>query len=68
MMLKYPHQARSIPVCRKPRPFNLMTESLNVSRDGCGDISPLASGCLDALAVVFVSTPLMFIIVIAAAP
>jgi hypothetical protein len=33
-------------VCRKHRPFDLMTESLNVGRDGRADISVLELGCL----------------------
>ena len=33
-------------VCRKRRPFDLMTESLNVGRDGRADISVLEPGCL----------------------
>jgi len=27
-------------VYRKPRPFDLLTESLNVGRNGCADIPP----------------------------
>jgi hypothetical protein len=30
-------------VCRKRRPFDLMTESLNVGHDGRADILPVAS-------------------------
>jgi len=33
-------------VCRKRRPFDLMTESLNVGHDGRADILPLEPGCL----------------------
>jgi hypothetical protein len=35
------------PVYRKPRPFDLTTESLNVDQDGRADISLLELGCLD---------------------
>jgi hypothetical protein len=31
---------------RKPRPFDLVTESLNVGRDGRPNIVPLESGCV----------------------
>jgi hypothetical protein len=34
-------------VYRKPRPFDLTTESLNVDQDGRADISLLELGCLD---------------------
>jgi hypothetical protein len=33
-------------VCRKPRPFDLMTESPNVGRNGRADIPPPEPGCL----------------------
>jgi hypothetical protein len=37
---------RSRCVCRQPRPFDLVTESLNVGHDARADILPFEPGCL----------------------
>src|SRR6266446_2883190 len=38
-------KTRQACVYRKPRPFDLMTESLNVGQDGRADIPPVEPGC-----------------------
>jgi hypothetical protein len=43
--LRFPPQSKE-PTTRKRRPFDLMTESLNVGRDGRADISVLEPDCL----------------------
>ena len=41
-----PERKRTTCVCRKPHPFDLVTESLNVGRNGRADIALIEPGCL----------------------